>query len=227
MSKEPVVLRVRNPADLAQQQHYHRVNALATSLIKSILVPVLTVPQVIPHGTPKANTDGSEIAGRYSETVGRLAEIELEARAFPLDWERQAKLEDERERLTARRDRLNDELAAIRLPGRGTRGGVPGLYAVKVGAIRYTGGMEGEGVEERWTLDTRTLPGDLRRRLDAYLASGQEAMPYRYQGHNCRYKAQSFVSVDIRTLMDALLSNATTVVDPQHVALLRERARVV
>lgn len=211
---DPLLLRVRDPADLAQQQHYHRVNALAYSLTRSILVPVLTVPQTIPHGTLKGNVDGAPTAASYSRVVERLQEIELEARAFPLDWERQERLEAERERLTLRRDRLNAELAAIRSSGRGTRAGVPGLYSVKVPAIRYTGGVEGECAEERHTLDTRTLPDDLRTRLDVFLASGSEALPYRYRTRNYRYEAQNMTSADLRDLYRTLFTYAVPVHSP-------------
>jgi hypothetical protein len=199
MVNPPLIIRVNSPDDLSAQLRYHAANAVARALIGSDLVQVAGVPQGITYKAPSIDATGSDVAGQLEVVKTKLIEAERAARVPGLPWPEAERRRALVEGLQTRAVRLHRELCAMPGAGRG-RVGVPGLYIVRVPPVQYAGAVEGEQAGCRVPLDTRGLTGELRDRLDAYLAGGSEAMPYRWQRQG-RYVAQSNVSAEVRALM--------------------------
>lgn len=214
MTAQPLTLKVKHADDLAIQLAYARINALATSLHTSRMVPRLTPPQSTPYATAKADYTGSDVAGKLEVAMAELTALERTYQTPGLNWEQAEKIGRALDTVRARVDRLNAELGSAGSKGRGYGGGQHGVYAVTVPPVEYTGGIAGTWEAERYTLDTHALPDDLRERLTAYLLSGAEMLPYRYQRDRMRYKTQNMCKPDDIEMFRSL-----------HAYLMPEKAR--
>lgn len=191
MTAQALTLKVKSVDDLALQLAMNRMNVTATALHTSRMVPRLTPPQSTPYATQKADYTGSDVAGKLEVAMAELRVLEREYRVPYRHWEEVEKIGKALDRVRERVARLNAELGSAGSKGRGYGGGQHGVYAVTVAAVEYTGGIQGTWEAERYTLDVHALPDDLRDRLTAYLLSGAEMLPYRYQRDRMRYKAQN------------------------------------
>lgn len=205
MNPPPVTLRVKSPDDLTAQLCMIRANALAESLHRDLMVPRVSVPQVIPHATPKGDTSGSDVAARLAVCHEQLHAARIAYERAGTDWEAAEPIGRTVDRLEAQRARLNADLANIPTRSGARRSGRPGLYLIRVPAIEYAGRMgQGGMAGEAHVLDTHDLPDGLREALTAYLLSGAEMMPYWQCPTRTRYYATSRVPGDTRQLMTAL-----------------------
>lgn len=213
-ASEPLTLKVKHVDDLALQLAMNRMNATATALHTSRMVPRLTPPQSTPYATPKADYSLMLTAEQLEFAMAKLIALERAYKTPGIPWEEAEKLGRAIDRARARVARLNAELNASKKPGRGYGGGQHGVYAVTVPPVEYTGGITGTWEAERYTLDVHALPDDLRERLTAYLLSGAEMLPYRYQRDRMRYKAQNMCNPDDIEMFRSL-----------HAHLMPEKAR--
>lgn len=209
MNPPPVTLRVKSPDDLRGQLAMIRANAIAESLHRDLMVPRVSVPQTIPHATPKGDLTGTEKAASLVNLTAQRLELERAWDAAGTDYERADRIERAMHTNAARAATLARELGAMQsLRPTSRRSGRPGLYLIRVPAIEYAGRMgQGGAAGEAWVLDTHDLPDGLREALTAYLLSGAEMMPYRFRRDVYRYKAQSACTADTRQLMTALCAH--------------------
>ena len=210
MNPPPVTLRVKSPDDLRGQLAMIRANALAESLHRDLMVPRVSVPQTIPHATPKGDTSGSDVAARLAVCHEQLHAARIAYERAGTDWEAADKMGRTVDRLEAQRARLNADLASIPTRSSARRSGRPGLYLIRVPAIEYAGRMgQGGMAGEAWVLDTHSLPDGLREALTAYLLSGAEMMPYWQCGTRTRYYARNTCPADVRALLGTLCGYLT------------------
>lgn len=201
----PLPLRVRTADDLTQQRHYHRVTALARALHGSHTVIPLTAAQPAPNARRRVNAAGGT---EYAQLMS--ARTELETRYWRLMRARRAgtvtdivQADRDIDRLESRMRALARQLAEIDTR-KAAPAGLPYLYSVRVGALEVSGHLPATFAPECWTLDTRTLPDDLRERLTAYLLSGRDAVPYSYRRERGRYRVNPNATPDALALMGAL-----------------------
>lgn len=195
----PLPLRIRDAADLAEQRARHRQQALARALHDSVLAVPLRAPQAVPYAPPRPPQAGAALAARaeqlqrerYAWHLRRLAAQRHRNPVAEAEATRRLQLIEAQLRALARR------LAEI--PARTRRPGLPHLYLIEVPA--HAG-----AAAETWHLDTHTLPPDLHARLTAYLHSGTRRLPYRVT--NGRYRPQRGVPDDTRALLAALWDHA-------------------
>lgn len=202
-SAEPLPLRVRSAADLAQQLQYHRANALAHALLTSRMVPVLTAPAMIPYGLQKADYRGSVEAERLEKAKQDAIEAKRAARNAP-GYELQERYERQHEAAMTRAATLARSLDAIEPRASRTRPGVPGLYLVLVPGVSVSGYLEATHAPQSLTLDTRSLPGDLRERLWRWLGEEGSALPCWYRADRARYRVNPNMADDVLSLVSSL-----------------------
>lgn len=210
MTPTPLPLTVRAQDDFTQQQHMHRVSALAKSLHDS-----QTVPYVAPHRAPLAVALRELTGVGYvpkppqpkapSELASKLAEYRT--RYYKLARARSVGSAASISKISAEIDRLEAEIHRM-TEGTDARpsapAGRPNLYAVTVPALEVTGYLPATYAAERWVLDTHTLPGELRERLGAYLMGGREALPFKHKRTRGRYWLNSDAREEDRALMVSL-----------------------
>lgn len=205
---EPLPLTARSAPDLQQQRAYHRLTALAKALHGSHTVIPLTAQQPAPHATPRTPAAGGV---EYAQLM--TARTELETRYWRLMRARRAgtvadivQADRDIDRLESRMRALARQLAEIDTR-RAAPAGLPYLYSVRVGALEVSGYLPATFAPECWTLDTRTLPDDLRERLTAYLLSGRDAVPYSYRRERRRYRVNPNATPDALALFGALMGH--------------------
>lgn len=205
MTPTPLPLRVSSAPDLAQQQHMHRLTALAKSLHGSHTVMPLRAAQPAPNAPQRGNTAGSVEAARLE-----AQKAELETRHWRLSKARNAGSVAEIKAANARITELEGQIEATRRAleavdtGRGAPAGLPYLYRIEVAGLEVTGKPEATYAPEVWTLDTHMLPGELRERLGAYLLGGSDLAPYWHCKKRRRYYATSRAERPTLDLLDAL-----------------------
>lgn len=208
MTPTPLPLTVRSQDDLTQQQHMHRVTALARSLIGSHTVMPLRAAQPAPNAPQRGNTAGSAEAEkldtlRRRHYTAHLERIRYRRAGNPAQaeiWGRKITL------LEAQMQSLAAQLEEVAT--RSAPAGLPYLYRVDVAGLEVTGDLPATYAPEVWTLDTRTLPEELHGRLSAYLLGGREALPYKYKRTRARYWPNSDAREEDRALMVTLWGHA-------------------
>lgn len=205
---EPLRLTARSAPDLQQQRVYHRLTALARALHGSHTVIPLTAQQPAPHATPRTPAAGGTDYARLMD-----ARQELETRYWRLMRAIRAGSVASIEQANREIDTLESRMRAIARDlseidtRRAAPAGVPYLYRVQVGALEVSGYLPDPitYAPECLTLDTRTLPDDLKERLTAYLLSGRDAVPYKYHSAKKRYYPNGRATDDAVALFGALV----------------------
>lgn len=209
MPKPPTPLTVRDAADQLRQRHMHVCQALAHSLNNSLMLPFDSAPVMIPHGQQKADYAGSDKAAVLERTKAKVIELERQWRDAGADWERGQRIEAQLITAQARAERLTAELGNLGSlqPRASHQPGQSGLYWVRPAPVLYSGHLIGVYTLGPYTLDTRTLPDDLRARLWRYLDSGVSVKPYRHKARQSRYYPEDKAPDDLRALLTALASH--------------------
>ena len=209
---DPLTLNCRNTADAQQQAHYHRINALAVALHGDRRPTYLTAQQPVPNGKPRTRAVGSVEVEALDEK-----KAELETRHWRL---RRAINEGSVADIEAASRRVEEIERAITIlqatiedmdTSRGRPCHTPNLYRVTVPPIcTLIAGQEFDNAPEyAYQLDTHALPEALHERLEAYLHSGTDAMPYWYWEARLKYRSNPRVPDDTFDLMNRLLLHLT------------------
>lgn len=189
----PLPLRIRDEADLAEQRTRHRLTALAKSLHASHTLQPIRAPSSAPHAPARTQAAGGADWQHGEALRARLTVLHLERNRYRRagnparvqQLSREISLTEARLRTVAR------ELSEVRTH-RPAPPGLPNLYVIEVAPLLVLGpdaeSLPGKLLPaETWLLDTRALPTELRERLNCYLLGGRDAAPYRYVRARNRY----------------------------------------
>lgn len=208
---DTLTLNCRNTADAQQQQHYHRINALARALHNDQRPTYLTAQQPAPHHSAAPNLAGWEYAYSLEQR-----QAELEARHWRLRRAINTGSVADIEAAGRRIDELEQNIQTVKAAleqvdvGRGRPCHTPNLYRITTDPTQtlIAGQVFEVSVGRAWILDTHALPDALHARLTAYLHSGTDAMPYVYRAPRGRYETRHRVPDGTRALLASLFALA-------------------